>query len=348
MKNKNIFIGILFLCTILPAQNEITNFLVGPLNDTEELLEGYMSPFGAWFGSGLNSGWYNTARPHTFPGFDVTGGVHFITPSKEAMSFKPVLNELILDPNSNGELSTFLGPNEQTEVGFENPITGAFEKLIDAPGGLGWDYAIPMPYLQGSIGIIKNTEILFRIAPPIKIEDLEMSYWGFGFKHDIKQWIPAVKTLPFDLSFLAAYSKLNSNLSFSDSQELDFNIKAFNSNIILSKKLLGLTPYIGLGYQYSTSNLSLTGDYKINGWDGQQIMPDQQITVSDPFDLSFGGVNGLKANIGARLKLLLFTIHAEWTMAEYDIFSIGIGLNSDVGSKLIKKATKNNDTGDDN
>ena len=88
---KNIFIAILFFYTILPAQNEITNFLVGPLNDTEKLLEGYMSPLGAWFGSGLNAGWYNTARPHTFPGFDVTGGVHFITPSEEAMSFKPIL-----------------------------------------------------------------------------------------------------------------------------------------------------------------------------------------------------------------------------------------------------------------
>ena len=35
------------------------------------------------------------------------------------------------------------------------------------------------------------------------------------------------------------------------------------------------------------------------------------------------------------LKLLLFTFHIEWTKAEYDVFTIGIGLNSDIGSKLI-------------
>ena len=59
------------------------------------------------------------------------------------------------------------------------------------------------------------------------------------------------------------------------------------------------------------------------------------LEVTDPFNFSFGGVNGFKATMGARIKLLLFTIHVDWTKAEYDMFTIGIGLNSDIGSKLI-------------
>ena len=31
------------------------------------------------------------------------------------------------------------------------------------PGGLDWGDAL-LPYIQGSIGIIKNTEVLFRYA----------------------------------------------------------------------------------------------------------------------------------------------------------------------------------------
>ena len=59
------------------------------------------------------------------------------------------------------------------------------------------------------------------------------------------------------------------------------------------------------------------------------------MTINDPFDFSFGGVNGFKATMGARVKLFLFTLHVDWTKAEYDVFTIGIGLNSDIGSKII-------------
>ena len=36
-----------------------------------------------------------------------------------------------------------------------------------------------------------------------------------------------------------------------------------------------------------------------------------------------------------KIKLLLFTLHVDWTMAEYNMFTMGIGLNSDIGSKLV-------------
>ena len=83
------------------------------------------------------------------------------------------------------------------------------------------------------------------------------------------------------------------------------------------------------------SILSLNGKYTILDWDGEQIVEGQSIELNDPIQLEFGGVNGLKGTLGARFKLLLFTFHIEWTKAEYDILTIGIGLNSDLGSKLI-------------
>ena len=135
---------------------------------------------------------------------------------------------------------------------------------------------------------------------------------------------------------MAGYSSLKSDLNFvNPGQNLNFNVKAFNSNLVLSKKLAFFTPYIGVGYQYSKSTLALNGTYTIYDWDGEQILAGESITVTDTFDFSFGGVNGFKATMGARLKLFLFTLHIDWTKAQYDIFTIGIGLNSDIGSKLI-------------
>jgi hypothetical protein len=335
MKNI-IYIFIIYLnfSYTTKAQDLITDFLTGPINDSRLLIEGYMAPFGEWLGTGLNTGWYNTAKPHQFPGFDVTGGIHFITPPNQAKQFEPNLEKLIVN-SADGLLPTFIGQTENTEISYLNPLTNEEEVLFNAPGGINWDNAIPMPYVQGSIGLIKKTEILFRIAPRVKVQDLKMGYFGIGFKHNIKQWIPVIKALPFDLSYTGGFSKLNSNLLFNPGQELQFNIKAFNSNIILSKKILGFTPYVGVGYEYSQSKLSLNGEYTILDWNGYEITEGQSFTISDPINTSFGGVNGFKANFGARLKLFLFTFHVEWTKAEYNIFTIGIGLNSDIGSKII-------------
>ena len=85
---------------------------------------------------------------------------------------------------------------------------------------------------------------------------------------------------------------------------------------------------MGIGYQYSKSNFALNGRYTIYDWDGNDLNGGSTYEVSDPFDFSFGGVSGLKATVGARIKLLLFTIHVDWTKAQYDIFTIGFGLNS--------------------
>lgn len=325
----------------IKAQDQVTDFLIGTsqalINDTEQLVEGYMKPIGEWFGSGLNAGWYNTGKPHQFPGFDVTAGFHIITPPSEALYFHPSSDLVNLTIDGNEPLSTILGPSEETQILYSLPGTGiSNEPLFNAPGGLDWGRSLLMPYLQGSIGLIKKTEFLFRYAPTVNLKKLNTGFWGLGLKHDIKQWIPGVKVLPFDLSFIAAYSKLNSQYNFnSPEQNLTFDVKAFNSNFILSKKIAFFTPYIGVGYQYSNAQLALNGTYTILDWDGEQVVEGAELNVTNPFDFSFGGVNGLKATMGARIKLLLFTIHVDWTKAQYDIFTIGFGLNSDIGSKLI-------------
>ena len=339
---KNIVLKLLFIVFFqLKSQEQITNFVIGSsqtlINDTEKLVEGYMSPVGKWFGSGLNAGWYNTAKPHQFPGFDVTAGFHVITPNTNSQFFNPSSELTNLSTYNNGQLSTILGPSGETQILYTVPGTEINdEPLFNMPGGLDWGNSLLMPYIQGSIGLIKKTEILFRYAPAVNLKKFKSGFWGFGLKHDIKQWIPGVKILPFDLSILSAYSKLNSQYDFTGpEQNLTFDIKAFNSNLILSKKIAFITPYLGIGYQYSKSSLALNGNYTVLDWDGEQVIEGEELNITDPIDFSFGGVNGLKATIGARIKLLLFTIHVDWTKANYDVFTIGFGLNSDIGSRII-------------
>ena len=103
---KNTILKLLFIVFFqLTSQEQITNFVIGSsqklINDTEKLVEGYMSPVGKWFGSGLNAGWYNTAKPHQFPGFDVTAGFHVITPNTNSQFFNPSSELTNLSPYNN-------------------------------------------------------------------------------------------------------------------------------------------------------------------------------------------------------------------------------------------------------
>ena len=63
------------------------NTFVSNTADATNFLGAYFSPFAESIGSGLNKGWYNTAKPHKLAGFDVTLSLNLITISDEIASF---------------------------------------------------------------------------------------------------------------------------------------------------------------------------------------------------------------------------------------------------------------------
>ena len=146
------------------SQNGLDEFLNnvvidGSLHDSEILLEGYMSPLGSVLGAGLNNGWYNTAKPHKLGGFNVTGGLHFISVPNSAETFNPSNDFNQFEISGNENIPTFVGSNNTS-----SEITLDGVTLFSAPVGAELP-VIPIPYFQGSIGGPKSTDILFRVAP---------------------------------------------------------------------------------------------------------------------------------------------------------------------------------------
>src|SRR5436190_10835918 len=66
----------LALCTVafqaVMAQGDIDQLIKGSLADANFLVKGYVTPAFNTLGSGLNQGWYNTAKSHKTLGFDLT------------------------------------------------------------------------------------------------------------------------------------------------------------------------------------------------------------------------------------------------------------------------------------
>jgi hypothetical protein len=216
---------------------------------------------------------------------------------------------------------------------------------------------MPMPTAQFRLGIYKNTDLIFRYVPTLTMPGGNVSgkigLWGIGFMHDFKQWIPGLKERKFDMAIQAGYTKFKFGIDFPNAlntaagmvyadgtlptsskyadQGFDLNVTAWNINALISKKLLFLTLYGGLGYSHSKTTMGILGTYPIPV--GLKTNPSDlakpNILIEDkvdPIELEF--TNGSpRVTAGLRFNILwILTLHAEYTYASYPIMSAGLGL----------------------
>ncbi len=309
-------------------------------------LKSYSSPMVNAVGNGMAGGWYNTAKPHKLLGFDLTLSVNAVQiPSEdEFFNFNSAdygSLEIAGTSDGSGQLPTLAGGKTSEQLQFTgDPITlqgpnGPFTYTpqttpFDAPGGAFESVEfVPVPTLNLSIGLVKGTEIIGRYAT-LDNDDFSLNVIGFGIKHNIKQWIPGVKLLPFSLSALVAYSKFGMDFDLSSSDPnfriengtVDMDVSSFTAQIIASKKISVLTPYVAVGFNSVNGELEVEGDYIFTtGASSSQ-------TLSDPVSINdFSGGGGLRASAGLRIKLAVITLHADYTLQKYSAISAGVGIS---------------------
>ena len=88
--------------------------------------------------------------------------------------------------------------------------------------------------------------------------------------------------------------------------------------LILSKKILMFTPYIGAGFNSTKTSLNIDGDYTIGG---------QTLNASDLTNLDFENSNQFRANVGFRFNIAVLALQANYTIAEYPTATIGVGVS---------------------
>lgn len=344
------------------AQPDPSTLVKAGTADAAKLVDAYMSPLIKGFGAGLNGGWYNTAKPHGLGRFDVTFHLNAVFIPDADLTFNAAnlgFTKLKLANASNNIGQTIAGSNEVStltnpEYVLEETFGGNTVEVarFQSPAGLGLPYS-GAPTVQASIGLIKKTEIMFRYMPTLALpQNLgEAGLMGFGLKHDVKQWIPVVDKLPFDLSAFFGYTKFdytsplslaadnepvysgNSNTNYSD-QALNMTTKATTFGLLLSKKVALLTVYSGLNYQTSTTEIALNGNYPLTVIEdqvGNANFGNKAVNnIKDPVKFEVEGANGFTATVGARLKLLFLTLNGAYTFGQYPYASVGLGLNVDL------------------
>jgi hypothetical protein len=321
------------------AQGDMDELLEGGVADGEKLLGGYVSPFMKVLSSSMNQGWYNTAKPHKVAGFDLTVTVNAMSiPSSEKFYNIPNLGLTEVELSTpqpagitNGNVPTLFGSDVEPVYQLRADPS---QKFSGPPGinlkkEIGMN-SLPIPMVHLGFGLPKGFEIKFRYTPKIDIgDDGTAQLLGFGVMHDIKQHIPGIKLLAFDLSAFVGYTnmKLDYDLGGNvtgngvDEQRGVFTINATTIQGIISKKISVLTVYGALGYNIAKSKLAIKGAYDFNE-DGDFTDTREK----DPINLD-NSASGPRVTGGFRLKLAVFTLHADYTLQKFSCLSAGFGIN---------------------
>ncbi|NJN41574.1 MAG: hypothetical protein HC811_04380 [Flammeovirgaceae bacterium] len=252
MKRFILLLSILTFTSGAFAQDDIDAIVKGSLSDANYLLQGYITPVMDALGGGLNQGWYNTAKAHKPLGLDLTVSASLMyVPSAEKLYNvdNNILQEITLisydgqsvSPTGSGNVPTIFGPDKTPT--YELDIDGT---QFDGPAGVDLQEAIkfadalPVPIYNFGIGLPKGTDLKVRWSPRLTLDDLEFNIFGLAVMHDIKQYIPGIKSLPFDLSAFVGYMKLKSELAIStdptENQTGVMELSATTVQALISKK----------------------------------------------------------------------------------------------------------------
>jgi len=332
---KNLLSCLVFFILGLPAlwaQQDLNDIFKGNVNDAKYLTAGYAAPLMKALGYGANQSWYTSAKTHETLGFDLGFSFSPVYIPGSAKYYAVDNNQLTsvelyqddgkpVSATAKTSVPTFAGPDKVSEYRYKADPTITFT------GPTGQDAKIiPLPMLNAGIGLPKGFDLKLHFYPKSRIGNADGKFGliGFGLMHDVKQYIPGLKKMPFDLSIFGGYTHSVLDVPFDKSdlsQRGKFTVSATTFQALISKKISLLTFYGGLGYNIATTQLEVKGGYDFNS-DGDTTDPNEV----NPFSLKYNST-GPRATAGLRLKVAVIALHVDYTFQKYNALTAGIGIN---------------------
>ena len=333
MKRITIILLICLSTIIAKAQNDLDVLLAAGVDDAQRFANDYLAPGTNGLMYSMNANWFNTADAKPLGGFEISLIANAATVGSENKSFlmnTDLYNNVSFVQGGNPQLvSTVLGENNPdiiVELTYDDPIFGQQTEEITLPNGIGSTSVnmLPTAFVQGAVGLVKGTELKARFIPKIKTDEVSLNMYGVGLQHEFTKWLPADKLSPVAISGLVAYTHLDATYDLTNSlgvsgenQRLESSTSTWLFQLIASTKLPVINFYGGLGYIKGTADSDLLGTYRVSNG----IITSENII--DPFSVS-SEVSGVRATLGTKLKLGFFRLNAEYHLAEFNAFSVGV------------------------
>ncbi|MCF8231163.1 MAG: hypothetical protein K9J27_03160 [Bacteroidales bacterium] len=366
MKNAWLFIVIFSFFTLdcnttLKAQNEIGTLISESLQDTEAMTKAFGGPFLRAIGTDFNTGWVNTAEPMVWGQFDIRAvGTASFAPEAD-LSFKPAAYGLDAAPDGGiyttaETFPTIFGDPTEEEIRAVSRSEDAEVETTLPIETLGVRGA-PMLMPQVNIGLPRGTQLMIRGLPPVdmpsyeELQRLETQYWALGFQHDIKQWIPSLRTNPFSWSVFFAYSNAEMSLggpffTFDDlnritgtdlseptpvhdytKQKLVFDTKGYSMGTVVSKSYSFITIFGGIEYNTAETEVRLEGQYPyVNYNDEVEHLPEDYEGGNKINVFEETGQMGINGGVRFRVWYMSITTSGTYVMDGYSSAAVSVGI----------------------
>ncbi len=212
----NYKLSIIFLiCAFFSSAQNTSEDLTDFVTDMVFMSKQYVAPAATASVYQSSGAWYNSAR--SIGKFKLDFSVHintlFIPAKQKSFLVKNSdFNSLVIqNPNlQQSEIPTALGGDTATFFDFtieENQYElQAFEGVkVDV---------LAHPYLQASVGLWRETDLVVRYSPKITIDASNYSIFGVALKHTVSQYFRSQNKNPVEVAILVSYSKFDLNLFF--------------------------------------------------------------------------------------------------------------------------------------
>jgi hypothetical protein len=304
-----------------------------------QAISGYLSPAFLGWATDLNSASFHSADLHDLFGFDVQVKIaaNLVKDENKSYTFIPEsqynLGGVILNRGTDYANTitapTLFGDNNDAILSINNSTTGSIARqalngkaLITLPKGLKLPFAgVPLPWLQGSLGLPFGFEVTGRFLPTIKLGDAgKINLTGFGIRYSVDQWIPLC---PVNI----AVHFMTTKFSLKDSVDNDLITgKGTSYGLEISKRLLFITLYAG--YQMESGSVTL------NNFNANVLSPDPSGNVTLPWTVRSIPITGFskddenksRLTVGVRLLLLIVNVHAEYSLTKTPTAALGVGI----------------------
>ena len=318
---KNILKSTLLLSLLLSTQfskaQEDVNLLI---DDMLLIAENFAAPGAEGATLQGSAGWFSSAS--TLDKWQVEVSVHgnalFVPSSKQNKLIRDnQFNNLTISGATNALLPTVYGG--ETEAVYEGSIFGQnFE--FDAIDGL--DKSVVLHgFPQVTVGLPYMTEIAVRYLPEVFINDVGISTYGVGLKHNFSQYLfQRLREDDFQFALVANYSNFKAdykftpiNIQIANLDRIDVDANMYNVQLIGSKLYDTFEVMGGVGY--TNSNF----DYAFGGTGGSLPILNDQLGALGNSEGKF------KGNIGFNYYFNKFKFSTVFSAS--GLFNANVGLH---------------------
>jgi hypothetical protein len=329
------------------AQGDLSELIKSGPGDATKLASAYLSPLFKGLGIGLNTGWYNTARPKGIGHIEVrvsaTGSLVPVSEQSFDVTRLGLSNALSIKPGSPTVTPTLFGSDNVPTTTLETQYNGQTAESFDLPKGIGMNIA-PAPQIQATVGLPKGIDATLRMVPKIHISDDfgDVNMIGGGLKFNVLPLFSKVSA--FNLALAVGYTQLKYTFPLdvaapsgaeqeSASQPTDFSgqrvdakFSGVSGELILSKKLLFFTPFVSAGFMSSKTDVGMKGNFPfITDYNTTTNNPVYSV-FTNPISIKQTDISGMKGTVGFAMNLLILKIYGSYSLGHYNSFNGGIGI----------------------